>query len=45
LLGFDFRVKYKPDAANVVIDALSRHDTTDDGYLYGLLVPTFTLFD
>jgi hypothetical protein len=45
LLGFDFRVEYKPNAANVVTDALSRHDTTDDGYLYGLSVPTFMLFD
>jgi hypothetical protein len=45
LLGFDFRDEYKPDAVNVVANALSRHDTADDGYLYSLSVPTFMLFD
>jgi hypothetical protein len=45
LLGFNFRVEYKPDTANVVTDALSCCDTADDGYLYGLSTPPFTLFD
>jgi hypothetical protein len=26
-LGFDFAVEYKPDALNMVVDALSRRDT------------------
>jgi hypothetical protein len=45
LLGFDFRDEYKPGAVNVVANALSCRDTADEGYLYSLSVPTFTLFD
>jgi hypothetical protein len=45
LLGHDFRVEYKPGATNIIADALSHRNTTDDGYLYVLSVPTFTLFD
>jgi len=40
LLGFDFSVEYKPGAANVVVDALSRCDT-DEGVLVAMSVPRF----
>jgi hypothetical protein len=45
LLWFDLRVEYKPSAANIVTDSLSHRGTADDSCLYGLSVPTFTLFD
>ena len=39
-MGFDFSVEYKPGAANVVVDALSRCDT-DEGVLVAMSVPRF----
>ena len=40
LLGFDFSVQYKPSAANVVADALSRRDT-DEGVIFAISAPCF----
>jgi len=40
LLGFDFTVEYKPGAANVVADALSRRDT-DEGSIIAISGPRF----
>ena len=40
LLGFDFSVQYKPSAANVVADALSRRDT-DEGVIFAFSAPRF----
>jgi len=40
LLGFDFSVEYKPGAANVVADALSRRDT-DEGVIFAISAPRF----
>ena len=40
LLGFDFSVEYKPGAANVVADALSRCDT-DEGVIFAISAPRF----
>jgi hypothetical protein len=45
LLGFDFRVEYKPGAANVVVDTLSRHDSGAESSLAVLSAPEFKLFD
>jgi hypothetical protein len=44
LLGFDFSVEYKPGAANVVADVLSRRDT-EDGVLLALFAPRFDFLD
>lgn len=44
LLGFDFRVEYKPGKQNVVADALSRRDT-DTTTIMALSAPSFALFD
>jgi hypothetical protein len=41
LLGFDFTVEYKAGAANVVADALSRHDTPEGGTVLALSAPRF----
>ena len=40
LLGFDFSVEYKPGAANVVADALSRRDT-GEGVIFAIFAPRF----
>jgi len=40
LLGFDFTVEYKPGAANVVADTLSRRDT-DEGSIIAISGPRF----
>ncbi|WVZ51388.1 hypothetical protein U9M48_002540 [Paspalum notatum var. saurae] len=42
LLGFDFSVKYKPDRANVVVDALSRRDAEADSLMV-VSVPRFDI--
>jgi hypothetical protein len=44
LLGFDFSIEYKPGAANVVTDALSRRDT-EEGVLLALSAPRFDFID
>jgi hypothetical protein len=44
LLGFDFAVEYKPDAANAVADALSRRDT-EEGTILALSAPRFDFID
>jgi hypothetical protein len=45
LLGFDFRIEFKPRTSNVVTDALSRHDTESSAVLLALSAPSFNLFD
>jgi hypothetical protein len=44
LLGFDFRVEFKPGMTNVLADALSHHDTEEAGVMV-LSCPSFHLFD
>jgi hypothetical protein len=45
LLGFDFRVEYKPSATNTVINALSQCDTEIQGAVAALSAPSFQVFD
>jgi len=45
LLGYDFRVEFKPGAANVVADALSRRDEEISTTCMHLSTPSFELFD
>jgi hypothetical protein len=45
LLGFDFRVEYKPGKMNVVADALSRRDTEMSAEAMALSTPSFQLFE
>jgi transposase InsO family protein len=45
LLGFDFRVEYKPGKMNVVADALSRRDTETSAEAMALSAPSFQLFE
>jgi hypothetical protein len=45
LLGFDFRIEFKPGSSNVVADALSRHDVEASAKLAALSTPSFHLFD
>jgi hypothetical protein len=42
LLGFDFRVKFKPGASNIMADTLSHRDT---GEVLALTAPTFQLYE
>jgi hypothetical protein len=44
LLGFDFRVEYKPGAMNTVADALSRRDTEESALALAISAPS-SLFD
>ena len=44
LLGFDFTVEYKPDARNMVADALSHRDT-EDGVVLAVFAPRFDYID
>jgi hypothetical protein len=44
LLGFDFRVEYKPGKMNVVANALSRRDTETSAEAMALSAPSFQLF-
>jgi hypothetical protein len=45
LLGFDFKVEYKPGATNIIADVLLRRDTAYVGELMALSLSTFALFD
>jgi hypothetical protein len=45
LMGFDFRVEYKPAKSNLVADALSRREKEEEGQLVVLSTPSFKLFD
>lgn len=45
MMGFDFRVVYKPDRCNIVVDALSRHDEPTDGSLNALSISQLMWLD
>jgi hypothetical protein len=45
LIGFDFKVEFKPGSSNVVADALSRRDTEEEAAGMALSIPSFQLFD
>jgi hypothetical protein len=45
LIGFDFMVEFYPGANNVVVDALSHHDTKEERTLLALSTPLFLIFD
>jgi hypothetical protein len=45
LLGFDFRVEYKPGKMNVVADGLSRRDIETSAEAMALSAPSFQLFE
>jgi hypothetical protein len=45
LIGFDFKVEFKPGSSNVVSDALSRRDTEEEAAGMALSIPSFQLFD
>ena len=45
LLGYDFRVEFKPGVSNIVADALSRRDEENSAVCNALSVPVFSFFD
>jgi hypothetical protein len=45
LLEFDFRVEFKQEASNAMVDALSRRETEAPATALAISAPTFTLFD
>ncbi|WVZ58711.1 hypothetical protein U9M48_008951 [Paspalum notatum var. saurae] len=45
LIGFDFLVEFKSGHANIVADALSRHDLGELAQCDAISGPTFSLFD
>jgi hypothetical protein len=45
LLGFNFRVEYKPGKQNTVADALSRREEDNPAMVLALSIPHFALFD
>jgi hypothetical protein len=44
LIGFDFKVEFKPGTTNVVTDTLSRRDTEETTTVAALSIPSFHLF-
>jgi hypothetical protein len=44
LIGFDFKVEFKPGMTNVVADALSCRDMEETAKVVALSVPSFPLF-
>lgn len=44
LLGYDFRMEFKPVRQNIAAHALSRRDS-DTSTLLALCMPNFTIFD
>jgi hypothetical protein len=45
LLGFDFKVEYRPSSTNMVTDALSRHDEEATNDLMAISALSCKLFD
>jgi hypothetical protein len=45
LMGFDYRVEYKPGAGNMMADALSRWEIGEEGQLAVVSAPSFKVFD
>jgi hypothetical protein len=45
LIGFDFKIEFKPGSSNVVADTLSHHDTEEEAARMALPIPSFQLFD
>jgi hypothetical protein len=45
LIRFDFRMEYKPDAANIVADALSCRDKEEATEVMALFVLSFQVFN
>jgi hypothetical protein len=45
LIGFNFRVEFRPGTGNVVADALSRRDTETTAELVAISAPSFTILD
>jgi hypothetical protein len=45
LIGYDFRVQYKPGTSNTVAGALSRGDAGEDGQSTVVSTPVFAVFD
>jgi hypothetical protein len=45
LIGYDFRVQYKPGTSNTVVDALSRRDAGEEGQSTMVSALVFAVFD